>query len=96
MRWSAETASFLHHITLGGSSFEDIEPIHKMYHKVAGERVGSRITDIVGCYASVDVAALLQNIIYFETECTVFLLEQGLLQRCIPQPFILLKTVGIT
>ena len=85
----------LHHITLRGTPFEDIEPIDEMHHEITCERVRRCITNIVGCHTSVDVASLLQDIIYLETNGAVLLFKQRLLKRSVPEPFVLFITIGI-
>ena len=72
---SSIAASFLHHVTLGGSPLKNVEPIYKVHHKIARERIGGGIPYIIGCHTSVDVAPLLQNIVYFKTDGAIFLFE---------------------
>jgi hypothetical protein len=59
------SSSWRHHIFLRCAAFEHGKPIYEMDHEVAGERVGRGIPYIVRSHASIDVAALLQDVIYF-------------------------------
>lgn len=91
---SAKTSA-LHHILLCGTSFEDVKPVNEMNHEIAGQRVGGGITDIVGGDAAAYVGSLLQDVIDLEAKGAALLLEECLLDRCIPEPFILFKTIRI-
>lgn len=91
---SAGTSSG-HHVGLCCSIFKDVEAINEVEHEVGSKGVGCGVADIVGRDTSTDVAALLQNIVYFEANGAVFLFEDLFLQGGIPQPFLLFKTTRI-
>ena len=67
-----------------------------MYHEICRQRVGGRVTNIVGGDRSADIAALLQDIVYLEADGAVLLTEELFLDGGVPQPFILRKTIGVT
>ena len=94
--WSSSWSPSRHHVFSCGASFEDIEAIDEVEHEIGGEGIGGGIANIVGRDAAADVAALLQNIVYFEANGAVFLFKHLFLQRSVPQPFLLFKSSGIT
>ena len=57
------------HIVHAGSSFKDTEAVDEVYHEVTAQCVVFGILRIAGGYATGDVAALFQDIVYLETEC---------------------------
>lgn len=92
---SSTRTSSRYHVGLCCTIFKDIEAIDEVKHEVGGKGVGRCIPNIVGRDTSTDVAALLQNIVYFEANGAVFLFEDLFLQGGIPQPFLLFKTTRI-
>lgn len=60
------------HVVHAGSSFEDAEAVDEMYHEVAPQGIVFGILRIAGGYATGDVTALFQYVVYLETECRLF------------------------
>lgn len=81
------------HIVHAGSSFKDTEAVDEMYHEVAAQRIVFGILCIAGGYATGDVAALFQDIVYFETECRLVPFQERFGGRGVPQHFVLFETV---
>lgn len=92
---SAPSSSSRYHVGLCCTAFKDIEAVDEMEHEVGGQRIGCGVPNIVGRDASANVAALLQDIVYLETQGAVFLFEELFLQGSVPQPLLLLEAAGI-
>ena len=58
------------------ASFEDVEAVDEVEHKVTVQRVGLRIAYAAGSYGTRDVASLLENVVNLETERALVVFQE--------------------
>ena len=75
---------------------DGIELVGKIEHAVAAYGVGLLVLDISSGYRPADIGVLLQDIVDLETDCRVFLFEERVGDRSIPNNPVLVIAFGIT
>lgn len=53
-----------------------VEPVDKMYDEIATYNIGFCILRVVESHGAECIVAALQQIIYFESDCCLFVLEE--------------------
>ena len=65
---------------------EGVEAITERHHQVSGERVVSRVVDIVGCDVSADIGFLAEYVVGSQSDCGRTAAEELIGNRGIPHP----------